>query len=298
MPQPPTGVAGPASSSKARDRTKPLAPEGSYVFRVKAIRDLGWVKSKFSTSEGRSESDRPMLRVFVEANLPDGAGTFTLMRDVTHSYDARSILCLLGGVILGIDPNDKSAELDYRKLVQGQFMGQVLSRSYHPREDGVEDETTLHYYTEWRGPPLPVPAGMEGAAPARRDSAPEQHEPADPGPDATHKKPGGIAIPGSEITPEVWTEVAPVLRRVFDTYFTGDAGQMHAYFKRGDFGNGHEQHASVVLGFLEERGPNDVRFTFAHRADADARDLQKALEVFEKSWQHNVDVQPPPVLPF
>lgn len=155
MPRPPGDLPNAPSGGATQDRTKPRAPDGTYRLTIGGIKDRGWVSGKFG------DSDRPELRVTVNGDLADG-GSFTLIRDITHSYDPRSILSLLGAAVLGIDPNDEDAELDWRKLVRGRFLGTLKSRKYHPKDDGGNPREDVDYYfTEWKGDPQALPAGEQ-----------------------------------------------------------------------------------------------------------------------------------------
>ncbi len=279
MPRAPEGLSGPSAPARnERDRTVPVAPDGTYEFRIKAVKDLGWVKDKFS----KSGNDKPALRVTVESEQPDGGAKFTLSRDITHSYDARSILSKLGGIILDVDPNDKEAELDYRRLVDGRFLGMLQSREYHPRVDGDEQTDVTHFFSEWKGDPIPLPraSGPQPTAPPPSTSAPVQQ----PKPAATN---GWTAAwegqpQGSTIGEPLWTEVAAKLREMLDRF--DSVSGMHAYIAQ-PFDSGFDQHGDVIQSFFRERGPNDVVFNAAGKTDNHAADLSVSLSAFLDYWK-------------
>ncbi len=299
MPRPPGDLQGPSAPSRrgGTDPTKPRAPDGSHIFTVRSIKDIGWVESKFHEDTEDGSGGKPTLRVVIEGGLPDG-GTFILARDVTHSYDPRSILCQMGAAILGIDPNDETVELDYKQLVRGRFLGEVKSRTYHPKgDDGNRMEDVTHYFTEWKGAPLALPAelrnGQPAAAPAR--------EAADPGATA---QPSNTFIAGSTITKDVWEPIAPKLHKLLYEYFKGSTTDLHAYLT--DDNEGHlmgdlQANADVIASWLRVRGPADVVFNFRNRSDADAEDLSMALDLFLALWAEDATAQPerePDDLPF
>lgn len=286
MPRPPEDLQGPSapSSRQQRDRTAPIAPDGTYQLRIKSMRDVGWVQSRFSSREtGEQEGDKATIRTVVEGDLP-GGGVFAVRRDLTHSYDERSILSKLGAVILGIDPQDKEAVLDWRQLVQGRFLGQIKSRGYHPRTDGEVDESVTHWWTDWKGDPLVLPAGANDAPTAPDQPTPATGANGDPGPGGARDTAPQIVVPGSQITAASWTATGPVLRRVFDQFFSKSAIEMLNYFNGREFANGYAEHAETILSFLNQRGPTEARFNFTGRSDADAEDFGKALEAFERRW--------------
>ena len=153
MPRPPGDLPNAPTGGATQDRTRPRAPDGTYRLTIGGIKDRGWQEDRFGGP------DRPELRVTVNGDLQTGE-SFTLVRDITHSYDPRSILSLLGAAIFGIDPNDEDAELDWRKLVRGRFLGTLKSRSYHPKDDeGKSQEDVTHFFTEWKGDPQALPVG-------------------------------------------------------------------------------------------------------------------------------------------
>lgn len=287
MPKPPEDLQGKSApqSQRSYDRTKPRAENGSYIFTVKSIRDLGYVESKFHQDVEEGSGGKPMLRVVVEGAQP-GGDAFVLSRDITHSYDKRSILCLLAVAILGVDLKDEDVVIDYRQLPRGQFLGQVKSRKYHPKgDDGNPQEDVDNYFTEWFGEPMALPAGVAGApAPAR--------EAADPGPDRVSEpvEPGAeIAIAGSTITKAVWDDVGPLLREMLDKYFNGRPHEMRTYLVgkgEAEFTGDLQGHAEAITSWMHERGggPQDVVFNFRDRSNADAEDLGLALKQFLAMW--------------
>jgi hypothetical protein len=238
-----------------------------------------------------------MLSVRVSGANPATGEMFSLIREIKNNYDSRSTLMLMAKAILGTDLNDDNAEVDYRQMVKGQFMGEVKSRDYHPKDEstGEPNEAVTHYWCEWRGAPLAIPSALramnDAALAQRREQPPPRSRggDGDPGPEGPRDVSSAPAIKGSYITKAALDEVGPVIRRVLDGHFEGnDFSAMRAYFTSATVRALEAplvKRADVILSFLVDGPDGRVGMSFSHRADPDMRDLGEALKVFEDRWK-------------
>ncbi len=290
MPRPPAGATGVGGGGVSRSTSSDVAIEGSKIFVVRELVDIGYLRNRFDTNVDAE----PIRSLVLRGVLVHDGQTIDVNTDERISFDPRANLTKYLAAVRGGATVPDDEVVDFNEIVGTPIQVTVKS---HPVKNGtgfwlrISDPASLI-----EGMPTPdvlqpycLPADgtfvwleEDRLAEIKRKLGPvvekgsEQERPPD-------RSDGAIAIDGSEITNGVWREVAPVLRRVLGDRFEGQITAMHDHFETAM--QGGDAKAADVLGFIgaKDTDPAAIVFKFGGRTDADARDLAAALEALEES---------------